>query len=162
LPRRRQRREAVVTLREAHARSPVKRDSRRAAQAAERKGQGAILPPLSALRSPRLCGVLLIAGVACVPPPRMCAQESDCGPQASMGAGGGDCAPRPWGARGRRAARGAPPAIDTARRLLFVPADVGVVRRGEDARDEAVATLGRANEPTVAFLRFDATVPPEA
>ena len=56
--------------------------------------------------------------LSCVPPPRMCAQESDCGSQASCVAG-------------RCVAHGATPAIDTARRLLYAPVDVGYVQRGE-------------------------------
>jgi hypothetical protein len=59
-------------------------------------------------------------------------------------------------------AHGATPAIDTARRLLFAPVDVGYVRRGSDARDEAMATLGRTGESAAAFLRFDAVISPEA
>jgi hypothetical protein len=78
----------------------------------------------------------------------MCAQESDCGTQASCVAG-------------RCVAHGATPAIDTARRLLFAPVDVGYVRRGDAASDAPVATLGRAGEPAAAFLRFSAVLPAE-
>jgi hypothetical protein len=79
----------------------------------------------------------------------MCAQESDCGAQASCVAG-------------RCVAHGATPAIDTARRLLFAPVDVGYVRRGDAATDPPIATLGRAGEPAAAFLRFAAPLPAEA
>jgi hypothetical protein len=54
------------------------------------------------------------------------------------------------------------PAIDAARRLLFAPVDVGCVRQDGDARDVAMATLGRSGERAAAFLRFDAIIPPEA
>jgi hypothetical protein len=99
----------------------------------------------------RALALLLLAGLAaCTPPPRMCAQESDCGAQASCVAG-------------RCVAHGATAAVDTARRLLFEPVDVGHVRRG-DAGDRAAtdATLGRAGEPTVTLLRFALSLPPEA
>ncbi|HEY3817743.1 MAG TPA: DNRLRE domain-containing protein [Polyangiaceae bacterium] len=86
---------------------------------------------------------------SCVPPPRMCAQESDCGAQASCVAG-------------RCVAHGATPAIDSARRLLFAPVDVGYVRRGDGARDASLATLGRAGEPSIVFLRFSVPLAPEA
>jgi hypothetical protein len=78
----------------------------------------------------------------------MCAQESDCGAQASCVAG-------------RCVARGATPAIDSARRLLFVPVDVGYARRSVDGRDAAVATLGRAGESAAVFLRFTVPLAPE-
>ncbi|HEX3343242.1 MAG TPA: DNRLRE domain-containing protein, partial [Polyangiaceae bacterium] len=86
---------------------------------------------------------------SCVPPPRMCAQESDCGAQASCVAG-------------RCVAHGATPAIDGARRLLYAPVDVGYVERGDGGRDAALATLGRAGEPSLVFLRFSVPLPPEA
>jgi len=78
----------------------------------------------------------------------MCAQESDCGSQASCVAG-------------RCVAHGATPAIDTARRLLFTPMDLGYVTRA-GARDGALATLGRAGDPGMAFLRFSVPLAPEA
>jgi hypothetical protein len=82
----------------------------------------------------------------------MCAQESDCGPQASCVAG-------------RCVAHGATPAIDTARRLLFAPLDVGYVRRegGEHGAEAPVlATFGRSGDPAMAFLRFSVPLAPEA
>jgi hypothetical protein len=79
----------------------------------------------------------------------MCAQEGDCGAQASCVAG-------------RCVARGATPAIDSARRLLFAPVDVGYARRSVDGRDAAIATLGRAGEPAIVFLRFAVPLAPEA
>jgi len=92
---------------------------------------------------------LVVVAASCVPPPRMCAQESDCGAQASCVAG-------------RCVAHGATPAIDSARRLLFAPVDVGYVRRSDGARDATFATLGRAGEPSVVFLRFSVPLAPEA
>jgi hypothetical protein len=82
----------------------------------------------------------------------MCAQESDCGAQASCVAG-------------RCVAHGAVPAIDSARRLLFAPVDVGYVRArggGEAASSAPVAALGRTGERAAVFLRFAASLPPEA
>jgi hypothetical protein len=80
----------------------------------------------------------------------MCAQESDCGAQASCIAG-------------RCVAHGATPAIDNARRLAFAPVDVAVVRRGENTRDAVTALLGRAGDDgSLVLLRFAATLPPEA
>jgi hypothetical protein len=93
--------------------------------------------------------MLSLVAAACVPPPRMCAQESDCGAQASCVAG-------------RCVAHGATPAIDSARRQLFAPVDVGYVRRGDRTRDASFATLGRAGEPSVVFLRFSVPLAPEA
>jgi len=95
--------------------------------------------------------LLLAASVvsSCVPPPRLCAQESDCGSQASCVAG-------------RCVLHGATPAIDSARRLLFTPVDLGYVERGNGARDATIATLGRAGEPSVVFLRFSVPMAPEA
>lgn len=80
----------------------------------------------------------------------MCAQESDCGAQASCVAG-------------RCVAHAATPAIDNARRLAFAPVDVAFVHRGEDTRDAVTARLGRAGDDgAVVLLRFAATLPPEA
>jgi hypothetical protein len=79
----------------------------------------------------------------------MCAQEADCGARASCVAG-------------RCVAHGATPAVDSGRRLLFAPVDVGYVRRGGAAGDARLATLGRAGQPGVVFLRFSAPLPPEA
>ena len=82
-------------------------------------------------------GASLAVGIglaaACVPPPRMCVSEAECGTAAACVAG-------------RCVARGATPAIDSARRLLFSPVDVGWAHRGgADASggSPAVATLGR-------------------
>ena len=57
----------------------------------------------------------------------------------------------------------ASPAIDSARRLLFSPVDMAYVRSASDARDAATATLGATRDPgAVLFLRFSASLPPEA
>jgi hypothetical protein len=74
----------------------------------------------------------------------MCAQESDCGAQASCVAG-------------RCVVHGATAAIDNARRMLVDPVDVGWVQQGDTPTagvTPAVATLGRAGDPGIAFLRF--------
>ncbi|HEY1697496.1 MAG TPA: DNRLRE domain-containing protein [Polyangiaceae bacterium] len=97
--------------------------------------------------SPLLLGILVLAG-SCVPPPRMCAQESDCGSQASCVAG-------------RCVAHGATPAIDSARRLLVVPVDVGYASRDGEGHHGAVVTVGRASDPALMFLRFALPLPPE-
>jgi hypothetical protein len=81
-----------------------------------------------------------------MPPPRMCASESDCGTQASCVAG-------------RCVARGATPAIATARRLLVGPVEAAWVRRGGGAPSD-VATLGRGDGGT-GFLRFSVSLAPE-
>jgi hypothetical protein len=82
-------------------------------------------------------------------PARMCAAEGDCGPRAFCVAG-------------RCLARGATPAIDTARRLLVGPVDVAYIRRGE-AGPAPIATLGKAgNEGATILLRFSVPLPPEA
>jgi hypothetical protein len=79
----------------------------------------------------------------------MCASEGDCGSHASCVAG-------------RCLARGAAPAIDTARRLLFLPADVAYLRRDADTRDVVTATLGCSRDSAaVVLLRFSARLPPE-
>jgi hypothetical protein len=87
---------------------------------------------------------------ACAPPPRMCASERDCGAQASC-------------VSGRCVAHGAMPAIASARRLVFAPADVAYVARGEphDGAVPAVATLGRGDGAFV-LLRFAVPISPEA
>lgn len=103
----------------------------------------------------RAVGVPLAATVAlvaaCVPPPRMCVSEVECGTQAACVAG-------------RCVARGATPAIDSARRLLFSPVDVGWTRRGGGDGPEngspAMATLGRGDDG-VLFLRFSLPLPRE-
>lgn len=87
---------------------------------------------------------------ACVPPPRMCVSEAECGTQAACVAG-------------RCVAKGATPAIDSARRLLFSPVDVGWTHRGGSGGAEgtpAMATLGRG-DGAVLFLRFAVPLPPE-
>lgn len=78
----------------------------------------------------------------------MCAHEGDCGAQASCIAG-------------RCVVHGATAAIDTSRRLLVDPVDVGWVQRGGGPTRPSVATLGRAGDPGVAFLRFSLPLPPE-
>jgi hypothetical protein len=77
----------------------------------------------------------------------MCAQESDCGAQASCVAG-------------RCVAHGANPAIDTAQRVVVSPVDVGWVSR-DGGGSPSVATLGRQGAPSAAFLRFALPLPPE-
>jgi hypothetical protein len=87
---------------------------------------------------------------ACVPPPRMCVSEAECGTQAACVAG-------------RCVAHGATPAIDSARRLLFAPADVGWTRRGAGSAAEgapALATLGRG-DGGILYLRFAVPLPRE-
>lgn len=91
-----------------------------------------------------------VVASACVPPPRMCVSEVECGTQSSCVAG-------------RCVARGATPAIDSARRLLFSPIDVGWAHRGGGYSPEgppAVATLGRA-DGALLFLRFAVPLPRE-
>jgi hypothetical protein len=82
----------------------------------------------------------------------MCASEGDCGAQASCVAG-------------RCVVHGGTPAIDSARRLLFFPADIAYLRAdapGADTRDVAAATLGSArDQAAVVLLRFSARLPAE-
>jgi hypothetical protein len=97
----------------------------------------------------RLAWILPVAVAAsCAPPPRMCAQESDCGAQASCVAG-------------RCVVHGATAAIDNARRMLVEPADVGWVHQGDATGTPAVALMGRAGDPGIAFLRFELPLRPE-
>jgi hypothetical protein len=97
----------------------------------------------------------LLLGVSCVPQPRMCVVERECGGHASCVAG-------------RCVAQGATAAIDNGRRLLFAPVDAAFVSRngysGDDVASGAdLATLGRARDGgALALLRFDVTLPPEA
>ncbi len=101
---------------------------------------------------PRLPLVVLfvVHAFACTVSPRMCALEGDCGARASCVAG-------------RCVAHGATAAIDTARRLLFSPADTAYVQGDGAVRDAAIATLGDARDPgSVLFLRFSVSIPPEA
>lgn len=96
-----------------------------------------------------LAAVAVLAA-ACVPPPRMCVSEAECGTQSACVAG-------------RCVTRGATPAIDSARRLLFSPVDVGWTHRGSrDAAEgsSAVATLGRG-DGAVLLLRFALPLPRE-
>lgn len=102
----------------------------------------------------RVLGASVAAAVAlaaaCVPPPRMCVSEAECGTQAACVAG-------------RCVARGATPAIDSARRLLFAPIDVAWTHRGAEDGSEgspAIATLGRG-DGAVLFLRFALPLPRE-
>jgi hypothetical protein len=90
----------------------------------------------------------VVLTTACVPPPRMCVSEAECGTQAACVAG-------------RCVARGATPAIDSARRLLFSPVDVGWAHRGGAADGSpAVATLGRG-DGAMLLLRFAIPLPRE-
>lgn len=109
------------------------------------------------MRAPRLSlagqwlpGALLLSSASCVPPPRMCAAEGDCGGQASCVAG-------------RCVAHGGVPAIATARRLLFAPVDVAYVRSGGEgeAGPPALVMLGR-DEGALTLLRFSVPLAPEA
>jgi hypothetical protein len=79
----------------------------------------------------------------------MCAQQSDCGAQAACVAG-------------RCVAHGATPAVDSARRLVFAPVDVGYVEPDGAPRDTGLATLGRAHRPAMTFLRFSVPLPADA
>jgi hypothetical protein len=90
-----------------------------------------------------------LAAASCNPPPRMCAQESDCGQQASCVAG-------------RCVAHGATPAIDSARRVVVAPVDVGYVSRDGGSGAGTAVVLGREGDPAIAFLRFKVPLPPEA
>jgi hypothetical protein len=98
----------------------------------------------------------VVLAAACVPPPRMCVAEAECGAQAACVAG-------------RCVARGATPAIDSARRLLFSPVDVGWAHRGggdgngngnATEGSPAVATLGRG-DGAMLLLRFAIPLPRE-
>lgn len=93
-------------------------------------------------------GAAAVLAAACVPPPRMCVAEAECGSQSACVAG-------------RCVARGATAAIDSARRLLFSPLDVGWTHRGGGDGSPAVATLGRG-DGGVLFLRFSLPLPREA
>jgi hypothetical protein len=72
----------------------------------------------------------------------MCSSEGQCGSQASCVAG-------------RCVAQGGVPAIATARRLLFAPADVAYLRRGDGAGRiaPALVMMGRG-DGALALLRF--------
>jgi hypothetical protein len=101
------------------------------------------------LRSALLSLPLLVA--ACVPPPRACALEADCGARAVCVAG-------------RCVTKGATAVIDSARRLLFAPVAMAwLARRGEDKQiDPTIVTLGRASDGgAIAFIRFEADLPVE-
>jgi len=92
----------------------------------------------------------VVLATACVPPPRMCVSEAECGTQAACVAG-------------RCVARGATPAIDSARRLLFASVDLGWTHRGggnASGGSPAVATLG-SGDGGVLFLRFAVPLPRE-
>jgi hypothetical protein len=100
--------------------------------------------------APFAAAAAVMLAAACVPPPRMCVSETECGTQSACVAG-------------RCVARGATPAIDSARRLLFSPVDVGWIHRGTGDGAEgspAVATLGR-DDGAVLFLRFSLPLPRE-
>jgi hypothetical protein len=109
------------------------------------------LAPALALALP----LALLLGVSCVPQPRMCAAESECGGRASCVAG-------------RCVAQGATAAIDNGRRLLFAPVDAAYVPRNPCCGDDGagaldLATLGRTRDGgALALLRFDVRLPPEA
>src|SRR5580658_10257664 len=89
----------------------------------------------------------------CVPPPRMCSSEGDCGSQASCVAG-------------RCVAHAGVPAISTARRLLVAPVDVAFLSPGASPSDRggvvapALVMLGRG-DGAMAFLRFSVPLAPE-
>jgi hypothetical protein len=104
---------------------------------------GPLLAPLLALLV-----TLLLTGVACAPPPRMCTGAGDCGGASSCVAG-------------RCVTRGGVVAISTAQRRLYDPVAVGFVRRGGDAPRPATVALGQGDGGT-AFLRFAVALPPEA
>lgn len=98
-----------------------------------------------------LVATALLLEAACVPQPRMCASDADCGGRASCVAG-------------RCVAQGATAAIDNGRRLLFAPVDAAFVPHADSSgRDVDVATLGRARDGgALALLRFAVRLPPEA
>jgi hypothetical protein len=109
------------------------------------------LPAPRALAAAATAAALLMA--ACMTPPRMCASEVDCDGQ---GSGLASCV------AGRCVAHGATAAIDTARRLLFLPVDVAWVRPRGDALGAATATLGRSGDGAIVLSRFSVSLPPEA
>jgi hypothetical protein len=97
----------------------------------------------------RAAGFLwLLASAGCLPVPRMCTSGGDCGGASSCVAG-------------RCVARGAVPAISTARRVLYDPVEVGFVRRGGDPSLPAVVAMG-GSDGALAFLRFAVPLPPGA
>ncbi len=98
-----------------------------------------------------------LSAASCVPSPRMCASEPDCGPGASCVAG-------------RCLKYGAVAALTTAHRWLYAPVDAAYVARGRGGTGgssteamalPAVATFGRG-DGAIAFFRFSITLPPEA
>lgn len=92
----------------------------------------------------------VVVASACLPPPRMCVSDAECGAQAACVAG-------------RCVARAATPAIDSARRLVFTPVDVGWARRGSgrpSGGPPALATLGLGDGATL-YLRFALPLPRE-
>jgi hypothetical protein len=74
---------------------------------------------------------------------------------------GGDCGRSSSCVAGRCVARGAVPAISTARRLLYVPVEVGYVSRSVAAGASSIATLGRG-DGAIVLLRFSVPMPAEA
>src|SRR3984957_1275254 len=94
-------------------------------------------------------GIAVLSALSsCAPPPRMCAQESDCGSQASCVAG-------------RCVVHGATASIDNARRFLVDPIDVGWVQRTDGPRKPSVASFGRDGDAGIAFLRFSLELRPD-
>jgi hypothetical protein len=93
---------------------------------------------------------LALASIACAPRPRMCTASTECAAQSACVAG--RCQPdRP----------NVKPAIDTARRLVVRPVDLGYAsRRGGAEGVPPLFTLGR--DSAVLFLRFAVTLPATA
>lgn len=92
-----------------------------------------------------------LLAAACVPPSRTCALEADCDTRAACVAG-------------RCVTKGATAAIDSARRLLFVPVAMAWrARQGKDKEfDPTIVTLGRTSDGgAIAFVRFEAELPVE-
>jgi len=95
-------------------------------------------------------GIAVLGAFAagCVPSPRMCALEGDCGPQSACVAS-------------RCLGRGTVAAIASARRLLYEPADEAYIRRGREAGQRPVlATLGQ-RDGALMLLRFAVDLPAE-
>src|SRR5260370_14996551 len=95
-------------------------------------------------------GIAVLGALAasCMPPPRMCARDGDCGPQSACVAN-------------RCLGRGTVAAMAIARRLLYAPTDEASIRRGDGAvQRRGLATLGQ-RESALMLLRFAVDLPAE-